>query len=157
LKKEIWKMQTARATAVVTCTYAAGFGLPAIPVAGYLLAHGRLPTFLNLFEMYGGPWSARVDKETFIAMLAAFSGVTAVTAWSGWLLWRGRKAGAILNLALIPVEAVFWLGFALPLPWPVAVARTALVAASWSSLGNGRSRRTLIQTRHAYSTRADRS
>ena len=144
-------MQTARAAAVVTWTYAAGFGLPAIPVAGYLLAHGRLPTFLNLFEMYGGPWSARVDKETFIARLAAFSG------WSGSLLWRDRKAGAVLNLVLIPVEAVFWLGFALPLPWPAAVARTALIAASWSSLDNGRSRPTLIQTRHAYSTRADRS
>ncbi len=150
-------MRTARAAAVVTWIYAAGFGVPAIPVAGYLLAHGRLPRFGNLFEIYGGPWSARVDKETFIALLAAFSAVTAVTGWSGWLLWRDRKAGAALNLALIPVEAVFWLGFGLPLPWPVAVARTALVAAPWSSLGHGGSRRTLNQTRHTYSTRADQS
>jgi hypothetical protein len=149
-------MQTARAAAVVTWIYAAGFGLPAIPVAGYLLAHGRLPTFLNLFEMYGGPWSARVDEETFVALLAAFFGVTAVTGWSGWLLWRGRRAGAVLNLALIPAEAVFWIGFALPIPWLVAVARVALVAASWSSLSNGGSRGTLIQTRHEYSPRADR-
>ena len=150
-------MRTSRAAAVVTWTYAAGFGLPAIPVAGYLLAHGRLPTFVNLFEMYGGPWSARVDKESFIALLAVFSAGTAVTSWSGWLLWRGRKSGAVLNLALIPVEAVFWLGFALPLPWLAAVARTALVAASWSSLDHGNRRWTVDATSPQLSTRADQA
>lgn len=37
-----------------------------------------------------------------------------------------------MNLALIPIEAVFWLGFALPIPWLLAAARTALVVASWA-------------------------
>jgi hypothetical protein len=132
-------MKASRAAAVVTWIYSAGFGIPAIPVGVYLLNKGRLPTFFNLFDMYGGPWMSRVEPRTFTALLAAFSGVCALNAWSGWLLWRGRKAGAVLNLALLPIEAVFWLGFALPFPWLCGAARVVLVGASWQSLGDVRS------------------
>ena len=38
-----------------------------------------------------------------------------------------------MNLALMPIEAVFWLGFALPLPWLIAAARTLLIIATWGS------------------------
>jgi hypothetical protein len=34
-----------------------------------------------------------------------------------------RNAGAVLNLGLLPVEAVFWIGFALPVPWLFGIAR----------------------------------
>lgn len=40
----------------------------------------------------------------------------------------------MLNLALLPAEAVFWLGFALPVPWLFGVARVALVALAWPEL-----------------------
>jgi len=128
--------RSARAAAVVTWIYAGGFGIPAIPVGAYLLNKGRLPTFINLFEMYGGPWKSRVEPRTFVTLLAAFFGVSVLNAWSGWLLWRGRKAGAVLNLSLLPIEAIFWLGFALPFPWLCGAARVVLVVASWPSLGD---------------------
>lgn len=127
-------MRSARAAAVVTWAYAAGFGLPAPFVVAYLVREGRLPEFLGLFEMYGGPWSEQVDERTFVTLLAAFLGLNAAVAWSGWLIWRGRRAGAVLNLALLPVEAIFWVGFALPIPWLCGAARVGLVAASWRSL-----------------------
>jgi hypothetical protein len=92
-----------RAAAVLTWVYAAGFGIPAIPVSGYLLSHGSLPWFLDLFPM----------------------------------LWQGRKVGALVNLALLPVEAIFWLGFALPFPWLVGAARAVLIAIAWRSLTTG--------------------
>ena len=127
---------TARAAAVVTWAYGAGFGLPAPFVAAYLVREGRLPEFLGLFEMYGGPWSARVEPRTFVALLAAFFGLGAINAWSGWLIRRGRRSGAVLNLGLLPVEAIFWVGFALPIPWLVGAARVTLLAAGWKSLSN---------------------
>ena len=40
----------------------------------------------------------------------------------------------MLSLALLPVEAVFWLGFALPIPWVFGVARIAFLALAWKSL-----------------------
>lgn len=131
--------RSARAAAVVTWIYAAGFGIPAIPVGAYLLKKGRLPTFFDLFEIYGGPWFFRVEPRAFAALVTAFAGVCALNAWSGWLLWRGRKAGAVLNLSLLPIEAIFWLGFALPFPWLCGAARVVLVGASWKSLGDLRS------------------
>ena len=41
--------------------------------------------------------------------------------------------GAVVNLALLPVEAVFWVGFALPFPWLIGIARAAVIASSWQS------------------------
>lgn len=49
------------------------------------------------------------------------------------LTW-GRKVGALVNLALLPVEAIFWFGFALPFPWLVGAARAALIAVAWRYL-----------------------
>ena len=127
-------MTTLRAAAIVTWVYAAGFGLSAIPVAVYLRQRGRLPTFFDLFEMYGGPWSARVSRGTFELLLIAFLVVAVAVAWTAWLVWNGSRAGAILALALIPIEIVFWIGFALPIPWLLGAARVILLLLGWKSL-----------------------
>jgi hypothetical protein len=63
----------------------------------------------------------------------------AVLTWVYAAGWHGRKAGAVVNLALIPVEAIFWVGFALPLPWLNGIARAGLLAAAWKSLAEGQS------------------
>jgi hypothetical protein len=64
--------------------------------------------------------------------------VCAAELVSGWLLWRCRRAGAVLALALLPVEFAFWIGFALPLGPPAGLARTALILLGWSSLSRRR-------------------
>ena len=127
-----------RAAAVTTWSYAAGFGVPAVPVAVYLLTRGRLPSFFGLFDMYGGPWASRLKPEQFAVLLMAFLVPTGAAAWSAWGVWKGRKAGAVVNLALLPLEAIFWVGFALPLPFLVGVARAGLLAAGWRSLDGSR-------------------
>ena len=58
----------ARAAAVVTWAYAAGFGVPTVPVAVYLVQRGRLPSFLGLFDMYAGPWSNRLGDGPFVVL-----------------------------------------------------------------------------------------
>ena len=90
--------------------------------------------------MYGGPWPARLSDTTLVSLLLGFLAVTLVAAWSAWLLWGRRKIGAVLNLALLPVEAVFWIGFALPLPWLIGIARVAMVAGAWRQLRWSKSR-----------------
>lgn len=129
-----------RTAAITTWAYAAAFGIPTIPVSVFLVEHGRLPELWGLFEMYGGPWSARLSDSTLASLLLGFLALTLVAAWSGWLLWRSRKIGAVLNLALLPVEAMFWIGFALPLPWLIGIARVAMVAGAWRQLQWSRSR-----------------
>jgi hypothetical protein len=127
-------VSNARIASVVTWVYAAGFGLATIPVAAFLLRRGRLRVFLGLFESYGGPWSARVSHATFVVLLMTFLAVNLVAALAAWLLWGGSKAGALIAVALLPVEAVFWVGFALPIPWLLGVARVVLIALAWRSL-----------------------
>jgi hypothetical protein len=133
-------MKSARVASVVTWVYAAGFGIPAIPVAVYLVDRGGLPSFMGLFDMYGGPWYLRFQQNTFVVLLVAFLVVTMVAAWTAWLIWKGSKVGAVLSLALLPVEAVFWIGFALPLPWLSGIARAALIGLAWKSLKGNRRR-----------------
>ena len=127
-------MNNARIAAVLTWVYAAGFGLSTIPVAAFFLRHGRLPVFAGLFEAYGGPWSARLHARTFVALLMAFFVVTLIAAWAAWLVWNGSKVGALLALVILPVEVVFWVGFALPIPWLIGVARVAFLALAWNAL-----------------------
>jgi hypothetical protein len=57
-----------------------------------------------------------------------------VVAWAAWLVWKRIQVGAIVGLALLPLEAVFWIGFALPLPWVIGLTRLALIELAWKSL-----------------------
>jgi hypothetical protein len=127
-------VSNARIASVVTWVYGAGFGLATIPVAAFLLRRGRLPVFLGLFQSCGGPWSARVSHATFAVLLMTFLAVNLVAALAAWLLSGGSEAGALIAVALLPVEAVFWVGFALPIPWLLGVARVVLMALAWRSL-----------------------
>jgi hypothetical protein len=120
--------------------YAAGFGLFTIPVAIYLQQRGRLPSFFNLFDMYGGPWSAGLLDDAFVLRLMAFLFVTGVVGWAAWLLWNGSKVGAVLSLALLPVEAIFWVGFALPFPWLLGAVRVVFIVLGWKALATPRER-----------------
>ncbi len=92
--------------------------------------------------MYAGPWSARFLNDRVIALLLAYASVVLAAVLSGWLLWRMPKPGAVLNLGLLPVEAVFWIGFALPVPWLFGIARVALVALAWPEHSGSRRRTT---------------
>lgn len=127
-------MDAARAAAVVTWVYAAAFGLPAIPVARHLQDNGRLPMLGDLFELYGGPWSARMTVDDLTVRLYAFAGLTLAMSLAVWALWRRSKLGALVSLAVMPIEVVFWLGFALPFPFLIGIVRLALIAAAWPSL-----------------------
>ncbi|RXZ68755.1 hypothetical protein [Agromyces albus] len=124
----------ARSNAVLTWVYVAAFGIPAVPISVCLLQNGTLPWFLDLFTMYGGPLSDRLEEGPLAALLVAYLLVTIAAAFAAWLVWLGRRMGAVLSLALIPVEAVFWIGFALPFPWLIGAARVALIALAWASL-----------------------
>ena len=128
------RVPAARAYAVLTWAYAAGFGLPAVPVSVYLLRRGSLPWFGELFPMYGGPWSDRYRIEQFVGLLLGYLGLMAVVAWAAGRVRHGSRRGAVVSAGLLPVEAVFWLGFALPIPWVLGAARVALLLAAWRRL-----------------------
>jgi hypothetical protein len=113
---------------------ALGFGLPCVAAIRNLLAGRGLPMILG-FRAYGGGPFERFGVHTTVALLVAFLLLGVLEGVAGWLLWDGRKAGAVLALALLPLGAVFWWGFALPIPPILAVIRTVLMLHSWRSHG----------------------
>lgn len=125
---------SAQSAAVVTWVYVAAFGAPIVPNAAYIAQNGRLPQFLDAFAMYGGPWSDPFEEGNFLLLLTGFLIVTLAAAWAAWLVWNGSTLGGVLCLALLPAEAAFWYGFALPLPWLLGLARVIILIAAWKSL-----------------------
>ena len=96
---------------------------------------GRDIPIIMGFPAYGrGPFE-HIGISTTIPLLAAFLLVCSLEVVAGWLLWSGNKTGTILALVLLPFGAVFWWGFALPIPPIFAVARTLLIVLNWEHLG----------------------
>ena len=92
-----------------------------------------IPLILG-FPAYGrGPFE-RHGISTTVPLLVGFLLVCILECVAGWMLWSGNRAGAILAMALLPFGAIYWWGFALPIPWIIAVVRTVLIALSWRSL-----------------------
>ncbi len=123
----------AEAAAVLTWLYAAGFGVPALYAARRLERTGRLPMFRDWFEVYAGLWRRRYDDRAFVNRLRAFFLATVVASAFAATLLYDVELGAVLALTLLPVEAVFWRGFALPILWLLGAARGALMVAALAS------------------------
>ena len=134
------RRRSAQSAAVVTWVYVAAFGAPTIPIAAYVTQNGRLPSFLDVFTMYGGPWAVPFEEGKVLLLLTGFLIVTLAAAWAAWLVWNGSKSGAVLAVALLPAEAAFWYGFSLPLPWLLGLARVVLLVTAWTSLSWERAR-----------------
>ncbi len=113
---------------------AAGFGIPAPFVASFYLRERTPPIFMGLFPMYGGGPLDRFSPEIFAVLLGLFTALCAFEAYAGWLLWNGEPVGAWITLLLLPIEVVFWVGFAVPVPPVIGIVRLGLLAAGWSAL-----------------------
>ena len=127
-------MVALKASAVLMCVVGIGFGAPAPFVAAFLLREGRLPTFMGMFPMFGGGFYERWPPEIFSVLLGLFAALSALELFAAVLLWNAEPLGALLALALLPVEVLFWAGFALPIPPLIGVARIALLWIGRSSL-----------------------
>lgn len=112
---------------------AIGFGVFCPPAISNLLKGQDIPYVMG-FPAYGkGPFE-NVGIPTTVPLLGAFLLVCVLEGIAGWMLWNGLKAGAILALVMLPVGAIFWWGFALPIPPIIAVIRTILILLSWPTL-----------------------
>jgi hypothetical protein len=122
-----------RAAAILHWFIAIGFGVFCFPAIRNLLSGGDIPIVMG-FPAYGrGPFE-RVGIPTTVPLLVAFLLVCILEAVAGILLWQGYMAGAVLALVLLPAGAVFWWGFALPIPPICALIWTILILLNWQAL-----------------------
>jgi len=115
-----------RAAAFLHWFIAVGFGVFCVPAIRNLLSGRDIPIVMG-FPAYGrGPFE-RAGLPTTVPLLAAFLLICLLEASAGFLLWRGSMAGAVLALVLLPLGAVFWWGFVLPIPPIFALIWTILI------------------------------
>ena len=124
----------ARITAVLLWIVAAGWGFSAPWLIWWVLVRGRLPVLPLIGEANGGPFYFKVTRSTFAKLLALSFLLAVAQAWAARLLWSGKRSGALLQFALLPAEAAFWYGFAIPIPPALAVIRMVLTARAWRGL-----------------------
>jgi hypothetical protein len=115
-----------RTAAVLCWVLAAGFGLPGFPAIASVARGDGVWTLFG-YPTYGhGPFE-RMGVPTTVPLLVAFLLVAAAEVGVGVLLWTRRRAAPVAALVLLPVEMLFWIGFALPYGPVLGLLRTVLV------------------------------
>jgi hypothetical protein len=114
------------AAGLISVVLGLGFGLPCIFGIRHLARTGEVWTFLG-FPTYGSGPFERIGIPTCTPLLAGFLAVCLAELVVGIMIWSDAPGAKVIVLALLPVEFAFWMGFALPLGPPLAIARTILV------------------------------
>src|SRR5688500_974981 len=101
------------AAAICSLVLGLGFGIPAIAGAAHFARTGEVWMLLG-FPTYGGGPFERMGLPTSVPLLIAFAIVCLAEVAVGVLLLLEVPHAATLAYVLLPVELVFWVGFALP-------------------------------------------
>lgn len=72
--------------------------------------------------------------DVIAVLLGVFVALCGAQLFAGWLMWNGHRLGAIVMLAMLPLEIALWIGFDLPFPPPAAAVRVAFLLIGWSAL-----------------------
>ncbi len=122
-----------RVAAILQWFIAIGLGVFCFPAIRNLVIGRDIPIVMG-FPAYGrGPFE-RLGIPTTVPLLAAFLLVCILEIAASASLWGGQRSGAILTLILVPIGAVFWWGFALPIPPLFALIWTILILLNWQAL-----------------------
>ena len=103
-----------------------------VPTLFYAFVHGELPTRFGI-RLMGGPFE-KLGIETLIAVGIIYIVVSALKILAAYWLWNSRMDGAVLELILLGLSAIFWYGFALPLGPLLGMLQVVLMALAWRSL-----------------------
>lgn len=112
---------------------ALAWSLSVLPVLKYALAHGHLPTVGGI-RLLSGPLEALGIEAVIVAGLV-FVVVSGLKLLAAYWLWQARMDGAVLELILLGLSAVFWYAFELPFGPLGGVAQIILLALVWGNLG----------------------
>jgi len=107
------------------------FGI--LPPMYYAYIHRSFPTWMGIKLLDGGPFG-KLGIEAAILAGIIFIIVSALKLLAAYWVWNSRMDGAILELILLGLSAIFWYGFALPFGPPIGVAQIILFILCWGSL-----------------------
>lgn len=114
------------AAAICSILLGLGFGIPAIAGTVHFARTGEVWMLLG-FPTYGGGPFERIGLPTSVPLLIGFALVCLTEVAVGMLLLLDLPNAATISYLLLPLELVFWIGFALPFGPPLGIARTILL------------------------------
>lgn len=103
-----------------------------LPTLKYALVHHSLPTLAGI-RLLSGPFETLGIGPLIVAGLV-FVVVSALKLLAAFWIWHVKIDGAVLELILLGLSAIFWYGFALPFGPVGGVAQLVLLALAWKSL-----------------------
>lgn len=109
-----------------------GWALGSVIPLCYAFRHGHLPR-LGGITFLSGPFEA-LGMNAFIVAGLVFVVVSALKILAAFWLWNARLDGAVFELILLGLSAIFWYGFELPLGPLGGIAEVVLLALVWSGL-----------------------
>ena len=128
-------MRTPLATALLVLllieAFISTFGVAAI--LRFALVNKSLPSFFGAFRMLSGPFEA-LGIDGLINAGLVFVAISALKYLSAYWLWDGRVDGAVLQLILLGVSAIYWYGFAVPYGPVLGLPQLVLIGLIWKDL-----------------------
>lgn len=121
------------ALTIVVIFDALGWAFGVLPVLKYAQTHRDLPTVGGI-RLLGGPMEA-LGIEAVIVTGIVFVVVSGLKLLAAYWLWQARLDGAILEIILLGLSAIFWYAFELPLGPVGGVIQIVLLALVWNGLG----------------------
>jgi len=98
----------------------------------YVFPHWELPKVGGI-RLLSGPFE-KLGIDGMIILGIVFIVVSALKILAAYWLSNSRMDGAVLELILLGLSAIFWYGFALPLGPPLGITQVVLLALAWRSL-----------------------
>jgi hypothetical protein len=106
-----------------------GFLLPLY----YAFTRRVYPVAASIHLLDGGPFKALGMNAVLVTGLV-FVAVSGLKVLALYWLWGSRRDGAVLELILLGLSAIFWYGFALPFGPPLGVTQVVLLMLVWRTL-----------------------
>ena len=110
-----------------------GWTLGIIPPLIYTYKHYDYPVVLGIKLLGGGPFD-KLGIETVILAGIVFIIISLLKLLAAYWLWHFRLDGAVLELILLAVSAIFWYGFYLPFGPLIGLPEIVLIILNWNAL-----------------------
>jgi hypothetical protein len=122
-----------RAAAAIYYFSGIAFALSNVAVMFFVGTQGRVPIVLGVDLDGGGPFET-LGSRWMTLLIGLFVVVCLLEVVAARWLSQSAKRGGFLGVAVLPAGAIFWFGFALPLPWLLGLAKAILLAVGWRRL-----------------------
>jgi hypothetical protein len=109
-----------------------GWLVGVIPTLYYAFTRRSLPT-LGRIRLMSGPFE-KPGIDFLIATGIVYAVISGLKILAAYWLQNSRMDGAMLELILLGLSAIFWYGFELPLGPLLGVVQVILLALAWGSL-----------------------